>query len=115
MAKDDFKAQVVGFNYSNIDGTGWPDAVAINNGESIFSDEYAQRYYYPVEPSGVMLLTSDEKCNYTDLESIIADMYDDASLYKIQNEMRSTDYISELLTLYANRIERAINIKYGDA
>lgn len=59
MAKDDFKAQVVGFNYSNIDGTDWPDAVVLDNGVSVFGDEYAQRYYYPVNFNEIMALASD--------------------------------------------------------
>ena len=49
MPKEDFKAQVIGFNYSNIDGTGWPNAVSLDNGESVFSDEYANRDYYPID------------------------------------------------------------------
>lgn len=61
MTKDDFKAQVIGFNYSNIDGTGWPHAVSLDNGESVFGDEYAQRDYYPVDFNELAALASDIK------------------------------------------------------
>ena len=64
MAKDDFKAHVVGFEYSNIDGTGWPDSVELENGKPFMvdgdiNDEYEQRTYYPVDVKALLALADE--------------------------------------------------------
>ena len=43
-----FKAGVVGFNHSrNLDGTGWPDSVVLDNGLDVSDKRHEQRDYVP--------------------------------------------------------------------
>lgn len=44
---DDFKATFCGAEYHNIDGTGWPDAVVMENQGSVLDGTYESRTYYP--------------------------------------------------------------------
>ena len=44
---DDFKATFCGAEYHNIDGTGWPDAVVMENQGSVLDGTYESRMYYP--------------------------------------------------------------------
>ena len=43
----DFKANVVGMEYHNISGTGWPDSVEVENEGDIFAGTYESRRYVP--------------------------------------------------------------------
>lgn len=43
----DFKPQLEGFEFHNIEGSGWPDAVVVSNSRSI-NEGFDTRYYYPV-------------------------------------------------------------------
>ena len=43
----DFKATYCGAEYHNIDGTGWPDAVVMENQGSVLDGTYESRMYYP--------------------------------------------------------------------
>ena len=43
----DFKATYCGAEYHNIDGTGWPDAVVMENQGSVLDGTYESRTYYP--------------------------------------------------------------------
>ena len=45
--RDDFKATYCGSEYHNIDGTGWPDAVVMENQGSVLDGTYESRMYYP--------------------------------------------------------------------
>ena len=44
---DNFKATYCGAEYHNIDGTGWPDAVVMENQGSVLDGTYESRIYYP--------------------------------------------------------------------
>ena len=44
---DDFKATFCGAEYHNIDGTGWPDAVVMENQGSVLDGTYESRMYCP--------------------------------------------------------------------
>ena len=44
---ENFKAAYCGAEYHNIDGTGWPDAVVMENQGSIFDGTYESKIYYP--------------------------------------------------------------------
>ena len=46
-ASDNFKAIYYGAEYHNIDGTGWPDAVVMENQGSVLDGTYESRMYYP--------------------------------------------------------------------
>ena len=45
-ANDNFKATYCGAEYHNIDGTGWPDAVVMENQGSVLDGTYESRIYY---------------------------------------------------------------------
>lgn len=49
MANRDFKARFAGANYHNIDGTGWPDSVVMENGGRVLEGTYESREYFPCE------------------------------------------------------------------
>ena len=51
--------------YHNIDGTGWPDAVVVDNGGDVFDHTYAIRTYYPVDRDALLAL-ADEMRGYAD-------------------------------------------------
>ena len=51
-----FKAGVCGMEYHNIDGTGWPDAVVVDNGGDIFEHAYETRTYFPVDRNALLAL-----------------------------------------------------------
>ncbi len=40
--------------YHNIDGTGWPDAVVVDNGGDIFEHTYETRVYFPVDRDALL-------------------------------------------------------------
>ena len=42
-----FKAAYLGAEYHNIDGTGWPDAVVMENQGSVFDGTYRTKMYFP--------------------------------------------------------------------
>ena len=44
---DNFKATYCGAEYHNIDGTGWPDAVVMENQGSVLNGTYESKMYYP--------------------------------------------------------------------
>ena len=44
---DKFKATYCGAEYHNIDGTGWPYAVVMENQGSVLDGTYESRMYYP--------------------------------------------------------------------
>ena len=46
-ANDNFKATYCGAEYHNIDGTGWPDAVVMENQGSVLDGTYESKRYYP--------------------------------------------------------------------
>ena len=46
-ANDNFKATYCGAEYHNIDGTGWPDAVVMENQGSVLDGTYESKMYYP--------------------------------------------------------------------
>ena len=46
-SSNDFKAAFCGAEYHNIDGTGWPDAVVMENKGSVLDGTYESRMYYP--------------------------------------------------------------------
>ena len=44
---NNFKATYCGAEYHNIDGTGWPDAVVMENQGSVLDGTYESKRYYP--------------------------------------------------------------------
>lgn len=45
---DSFFAGVVGFEFTGqMDGSGWPDAIVLDNGLDVFDKRYEQRDYVP--------------------------------------------------------------------
>ena len=44
---ENFKATYCGAEYHNIDGTGWPDAVVMENQGSVLDGTYESKIYYP--------------------------------------------------------------------
>ena len=46
-ANDNFKATYCGAEYHNIEGTGWPDAVVMENQGSVLDGTYESKIYYP--------------------------------------------------------------------
>lgn len=54
-----FKAGVCGTEYHNIDGTGWPDAVVVDNGGDIFEHAYETRVYFPVDREALLALAGE--------------------------------------------------------
>lgn len=54
-----FKAGVCGMEYHNIDGTGWPDAVVVDNGGDIFEHAYETRTYFPVDRNALLALADE--------------------------------------------------------
>ena len=45
--------------YHNIDGTGWPDAVVVDNGGGIFEHAYETRTYFPVDRNALLTLAEE--------------------------------------------------------
>ena len=45
--------------YHNIDGTGWPDAVVVDNGGDIFEHTYETRIYFPVDRDALLELEKE--------------------------------------------------------
>lgn len=56
-----FKAVVCGMEYHNIDGTGWPDAVVVDNGGDIFEHAYETRTYFLVDRNALLALADEMK------------------------------------------------------
>lgn len=54
-----FKAGVCGMEYHSIDGTGWPDAVVVDNGGDIFEHAYETRTYFPVDRDALLALADE--------------------------------------------------------
>lgn len=54
-----FKAGVCGMEYHNIDGTGWPDAVVVDNGGDIFEHAYETRTYFLVDRNALLALANE--------------------------------------------------------
>ena len=47
VVMDNFKATYCGAEYHNIDGTGWPYAVVMENQGSVLDGTYESKMYYP--------------------------------------------------------------------
>lgn len=44
-----FKAKVCGLEYTNMDGTGWPYCVVVDNDGDVLKGTYDTRTYYPID------------------------------------------------------------------
>lgn len=72
-----FKAAVCGMEYHNIDGTGWPDAVVVENEGDPMAGTYEVRSYYPVD-TDMLLALAEEMGRYGEGDSVsgvIVDMW----------------------------------------
>lgn len=66
---DSIFAGVVGFEFTGqIDGSGWPDAVVLDNGLDVFDKRYEQRRYVPLDRIGHLV---NDRARLTDRETAL--------------------------------------------